>query len=69
MASRYHSAFREKKISAPRGPAPGPPGSRGATVRETVANWPDPGPHGPAAFNRVTKMPVVKIEARKRGLP
>ena len=73
MASRYFSEFKQKKLTAPKGPSTAPQGSTGemppkGPVSETTAAWPEAGPCGPAPFNKTTKWPVVKTSARKYGV-
>ena len=73
MSNRYVTRFRERKVSAPPGPAAGREGTPGAEASgkklsmKTVA-WPSAGPARGAGFNKTTKMRIVKTAAHRIGL-
>lgn len=69
MASRYHSDFSDKKITAPSGPK----GSKGAAKKlwdgkERTASWPSAGKGWGSSFNRATRVPVVKTRPAKQDI-
>ncbi len=73
MASRFHSEFPEKRVTAPaKGPVNkhGPKGAEasGMRLKEKTANWKTPSPTKGSNFNRRTKMPVLKAKPKKAGV-
>ena len=66
QVAQGYSAKGGKKY-APKGGG-GPGAEHDAPHKDTETPWPKPGPTGGAAFNRATKVPVVKTHVVKAGV-
>ena len=67
MASNFHTAFSQKKVTAGKPPGARAAGPKAGMPMKTAA-WPTPGPLSKSGFNRKTKVKALKNSPVRAGL-